>query len=286
MPLSRFAAAVALAGAGFALAACGSDDAPPSSSAPSASAASSAPPSSSAPVASSAAPSAASSAAPSAGGSGRTGSCTDPDAKYCDDFSDTSSGWPTQNTASGYTQYDPYLGGSYRIGVRSDGTVAQPAPVRLGAVSSTYSVQIDGDVTVGQSSSNATAAGFRCWSGATADGRPTGFQLTVDGSSAQIGVYSSLSGQLTVIKNVPFTGLRLGTTNSIAVQCVQANGANGVEARLAMRVNGQDAVSASYGKSTQQVSWNPTDQMALVGLGSSGADVFFDNLSVAPVQAS
>lgn len=281
---SRRTLLAVLAGAGLALTACGSDSSSPATS--SGAPASAAPASSSTatdPGSSSAASASATDASPAATGSGRTGACTDPDAKYCDDFADTTSGWPTQNTATGYTRYDPYLGGTYRIGLRGRGIVGQPAPARLTAISPTGSVQIDADVTVGQSSSNGTGVGFRCWSGTTGSNAPSGFQLLVNGTAAEIGLYSSLSGRYTRLKSVPFTGLRMGTTNRIAVQCLQRSGPSGVYAQLGMRVNDAPAISLNYAKSTRSLSWEVTDRMSLAAQGSS-ADVFFDNLSVSPVQ--
>ena len=73
-----------------------------------------------------------------------------------------------------------------------------------------------------------------------------------------------------------------GVEQHLAVQCLQVHTANGVVARLAIRLNGTPLVSTDYARSVKTYSWSPADRVAVVTQGHN-ADMFFDNFAVAHV---
>jgi hypothetical protein len=274
MPSSR-RIAVAIAGAAvlFSATACGSSGGAHTNAQPS-----------DGPSTSSAA-SASPSADPSASASPESAGCVD-GAKFCDTFSDKSSGWATKNATDYYYGYDAYLGGSYRIGERADRTVVATAPVKVPDVSQDYSVQVDVDAVLGRQSPATAQIGIVCWDHPTEDGSgDSAFVLFVSNSRAHITLWDGIDGSAHTIASRDVSGLLKtgGTANHLTAQCIQGTSNGGAAAQLSLTVNGQSAVSVTYPKSVKSYDWAvESSSSSEVGVLASGAgsDVFYDNFAV------
>jgi hypothetical protein len=203
-------------------------------------------------------------------------------ADKCDDFSSTSTGWPVTNTANYYANYDNYLGGTYRIGERHDATISEDAPIKATDVSNNYSVQIDADVIAGTGAPATAAAGFVCWEQENSDGDgTTGFVLSINGSTADIGLWDSFDSTYHKIASEPAAGLLNygGTPNHLTALCIQGTHAGGPQAQIGLAVNGKVAVTAAYDKTVKNYEWSVANGIGVIAEGN-GADFFYDNFAL------
>lgn len=219
------------------------------------------------------------SAAPSTATTNSTGGCPRK-AKYCDQFSDTSSGWPVTNDAHYFAQYDPYEGGTYRLGERRAATITEQAPTDISRVASDYSVQIDVDASPYRTMPLSTSAGIDCWEHQS-NGHTSAFLFFVNPSTVEVGLWDESTGAYHKIASKSDAGLVRtdGSPNHLTAACVQASKSGGVTAELGMEINGKVAIVAQYAKSTKNYSWDVAPDVGVLASGK-GADVFYDNFAI------
>lgn len=213
----------------------------------------------------------------SAGAGGTSGCPTTAD--KCDDFSNTASGWPVANESHFYAGYDNYLGGTYRVGERTQATIAEDSPIKATDVSNNYSVQLDADVVAGTNSPATSGAGFVCWHKELSDGGSTGFVLSVTGTTAEIGLWDGIDGTYHAIASKPVSGLQAGQMAHLTALCIQGSSQGGSQAQLSLAVNGTVAVTAAYDKSLKTYDWSVADGIAVIAQGQ-GSDFFYDNFAL------
>lgn len=204
-------------------------------------------------------------------------------ADYCDTFDDATSGWPEANPSHYFAKYDPYNGGSYRMGERTDAAISEDAPLDVTDVANDYSVQVDVDATPGQDFSSTDEIGIVCWEHPIEGGGGTtsAFLLELSESKATIGLWDGTDGSYHEITSASATGA-LSTTGSTHLTglCLQgtANG-SAQAAQLSLSVNGTEVVSANYAKSVSAYDWAVGPSVGLLAIGA-GSDVFYDNFAV------
>ena len=264
-------AVVLVAGCASTTAGTGSIDTPtaPSSAAGTTPAA----PSASAPTSttpSSAAPSASSSAAPG---------CAAGD--YCDDFSSASTGWPVENTAHYYANYADYLGGSYRMGERTDNAKTELAPIDTTTISKNYGVQVDVDAVLGQAAPAGAFIGIVCWDHTTSSDTEAGFLFFVTAASVDVTLLPDTGSKpRTLARNQSGNFVKpYPETNHLTATCVQRTTSAGVEADLSLVVNGAAVLQEQYAKSVKNYPWSPGSRAGLLVAGPK-SDVFYDNFSL------
>jgi hypothetical protein len=198
-------------------------------------------------------------------------------AQFCDEFSDSKSGWPSEQEPHFYADYDTYLGGSYHMGERADRTVWEDAPVKVSSLAPDFGIRATVDATPGPTMPHDTWAGFVCWEHTAQDGESaSAFLFEVDGTTAEVGVWSDRDGVYTSIQSKDTTVFVFGgTANHLGISCTKS----GTAAHLTMSVNGQDLLDATY--ATGHVPWKVGDGVGLVA-GGKGSDIFYDNFGVSP----
>lgn len=203
-------------------------------------------------------------------------------AKFCDEFTSHDSGWAAENTANYFAGYDPYLGGTYRMGERTDAALTEDAPFDVVDAAPDYSVQVDVDATPGSTFPSGGFLGVDCWEHAVKDGggATSAFLLQISGSEALIGLWDDLTGKFHQIAARPAAGvLKSGATNHLTAQCLQGTDAGGAAAQLSLTVNGTKVVSATYARSTKNWEWQVGNKVGLLAVGQ-GSDVFYDNFAI------
>jgi hypothetical protein len=200
---------------------------------------------------------------------------------YCDDFSNPKSGWTVENQAHYFAQYDPYHGGTYRIGERTQATAFEDAPVQISSLSHDYSVQVDVDAIPGTSMPGTDSFGIGCWLHQSDDGQSTsGFIFLVDATSASIGLWDNSDGSYHQLAKQPVNNLAgAGVPDHLTAQCLQGSSGGGAAAQLSLSINGTQAVTASYANSVQNYPWSVGEHVALLASGAN-SDVFYDNFKI------
>lgn len=205
-----------------------------------------------------------------------------PKAAFCDTFSDTGSGWPVDNAEHFYAGYDDYLGGTYRLGERTNAAISQVAPVEITEIAHDYSVQLDVDATLGSQMPAGDIIGFTCWEHEIegGNGATSAFLIEVNQTEAKIGLWDDVTGDYHEIASKPAHGvLDPSGTNHLTAVCIQGNGRSGVEAVLGLKVNRKVLVTAKYAKTAKTYDWSVGKQVGLLAAGE-GADVFYDNFAI------
>jgi hypothetical protein len=238
--------------------------APSSSARPSASSVSLSPPGASASVPSS------SSATNDCGG-----------ADYCDDFSDASSGWPVENEANYYANYDNYLGGTYRMGERTTNGKTQLAPVDITTLSNDYSVQIDVDAVLGNKAPANSYLGLVCWDHDASGGTEAGFLFFVTADEVDVTLLPDSGGKpQTLNENQGGNFVKpYPAKNHLTATCLQKESGGGTSADLTLAVNGATVLHEQYAKSVKNFSWSPGSHVGLLVAGKK-SDVFYDNFTI------
>jgi hypothetical protein len=209
-----------------------------------------------------------------------TGGC--PTGAYCDDFSSSGSGWPVENKQHYFAQYDPFLGGTYRMGERTAATASEVAPFEITKIASDYSVQVDVDAVLAKTMPAPTSFGVSCWEHATKDGSSTGaFVILVSSTKASIGLWSDEDGSYHSITTKPVDGVLKtdGTANHLTVTCIQGTSGGSAQAQLAVTVNGTQVASANYAKGVSTFAWAVGPHIGLLASGES-SDIFYDNFVI------
>jgi hypothetical protein len=218
------------------------------------------------------------SAAPS--GSSSPAACATGD--YCDDFSSASTGWPVENTAHYYANYADYLGGSYRMGERTDNAKTQLAPVDTTTISKNYGVQVDVDAVLGQAAPAASFMGIVCWDHTTSSDTEAGFLFFVTAESVDVTLLPDTGSKpRTIARNQGSNFVKpYPQTNHLTATCVQRTTSAGVEAELSLVVNGAAVLQERYANSVKNYPWSPGSRAGLLVAGPK-SDVFYDNFSLA-----
>jgi hypothetical protein len=205
------------------------------------------------------------------------------DADYCDTFSDPNSGWPRANPSHFYADYDPYLGGSYRMGERTDAAISEDAPYDITDAANDYSVRVDVDATPGDGFGGNNQLGITCWEHEIeegGDGTTSAFLLQLSGTAAMIGLWDGADGSYQLLKSVPArTVLDTSATNHLTAQCIQGTASGSTHAQLSLAVNGAEVISISYAKSIANYDWSVGARVGLLAVGE-GSDVFYDNFAI------
>lgn len=204
-------------------------------------------------------------------------------AAYCDDFTDKNSGWTDNNATNYYQTYDSYMGGTYRMGERTDHTATADAPFDINKVSTTSSVQIDVDAVLGDSAPTSSELGIICWDQPTKDNSTTSsFAFFVGQQTASILLWDQYDGSKhDIVSKDVSTGLQPRKVNHLTAQCVQSDAG----AQLQLAVNGQPVISTTYGRGTNNYAWSVANKVGLLVAGT-GSDVFYKNFAVSPVSGS
>jgi hypothetical protein len=203
-------------------------------------------------------------------------------AKYCDQFAAKGSGWTTENQTNYFSQYDPYLGGTYRLGTRTDATATEDAPVNITSIASDYSVQVDVDTILGPTTTAANSAGIVCWEHPSKDGQSTAaFLLRISGTEANIGFWGDANGTYHQIAHADATGLLKAApaATHLTAQCIQGSTGSASEAELSLAVDGTVVVSGKYASSTNNFSWSVGPKVGVLVSGKGG-DMFYDNFGI------
>lgn len=267
-------ALVGLAGAAAVLTACSSSVTGKGTTVPSSPASS--------PIASSSAPASGFPSSPAASSGGTAGGSCASDADYCDDFTSQSTGWPVENKAHYFAGYDPYLGGTYRVGERTDATVSETAPFDVTKISSDYSVQVDVDAVLGTAMPSGTGMGISCWEHEAKDGQSTSaFVFLVTDAETSIGLWSEADGAYHDIVTNKTPGLlkTAGAPNHVTATCIQGTSGGSAEAHLGIAINGTDAATATYAKSVKNYEWGVGSHVGVLASGKD-SDVFYDNFTL------
>ncbi len=224
-----------------------------------------------------------SSPTPSASPSSSASDCV-AGATYCDTFDDKSSGWPTANESHFFYNYDSYLGGTYRIGERTNSTITAAAPVKVPKISQDYSIQIDTDAVVGENSPSSGEFGVYCWDHPTSDGSSdSAFVFFISEDKAKIVLWDNFDGSPHTLTSKNISGLlKSGEANHLTAQCIQGSASGGPEAQLSLQINNQPAVSLDYALSTKNYEWSVGKADSEVGVlaAGEGEDVFYDNFAL------
>lgn len=210
-----------------------------------------------------------------------TGSCAK-GADFCDTFSDDSSGWPVTNAEHYFAAYDSYLGGTYRLGERTNSTISEDAPFDIHDVANDSSVQVDVDATLAQQMPADDLIGITCWEHEIADGggAVSAFVLEASQGEAKIGLWDDINGDYHEIASSKVgAALDPSGTNHLTAVCVQGVGRSGVQAELALKANGKTLVTATYPKTDRTYDWNVGSSVGVLAAGE-GSDVFYDNFAV------
>ena len=199
-------------------------------------------------------------------------------AHYCDDFSNASSGWPSEQETHYYADYDTFLGGTYHMGERVQRTVWENAPVKVTSISADYGVTASVDATAGPNMAHDSSAGLVCWEHDTQDGQSaSAFLFEVDATVAEVGVWSDKDGEYTSISKKNTTLFSYSSTNHLTIGCAKS----GTQAHLTMSVNGQSVLDTTYAAGGASAPWKVGDGVGLVA-GGKGSDIFYDNFGVNP----
>jgi hypothetical protein len=203
------------------------------------------------------------------------------DADYCDTFDDPSSGWPETNPAHYYAHYDTYLGGTYRMGERTDAAISQDAPYDVTDAANDYSVQVDVDATPGDGFGGNNRIGIVCWEHKIegGDGTTSAFLLQLTETEAIIGLWDGADGSYHELKSVPARALDTSETNHLTAQCLQGTKDGQAQAQLSLTANGTEVASLAYAKSLANYDWSVGESVGLLVIGA-GSDVFYDNFAV------
>jgi len=197
------------------------------------------------------------------------------DATYCDTFG-SSSGWPTENETNYFAGYDPYAGGSYRLGERTNATISEDAPVNVST--SDYSVRVDVDAVRHQGMPGADNEGVICWQHpAKSGGGTAAFLFFVNTARVEIGLWDGEDGSYHTIAQKQMSVLHTDghTPDHIAAECVQTDAGAG----LAIAVNGHLVLSKEYANGTTTYEWEPSNKVGLLASGED-SDVFYDNFAI------
>lgn len=193
------------------------------------------------------------STAPSSGAA--AGGCV-AGADYCDTFDDPTSGWAVDNPAHYYAHYDDFLGGSYRMGERTNAAISEDAPFDITDAAGDYSVQVDTDATLGQGFGGTNEIGLVCWEHEIegSGGTTTAFLLEIGLTRATIGLWDGADGSYHEITSEPAGGaLTRSGANHLTGQCIQDTSHGSPQARLSLLVNGTQVISTTYDKSVQNL---------------------------------
>ena len=128
-------------------------------------------------------------------------------AAYCDDFSSTKSGWDVGNEKHFYSQYDSYLGGTFRMGERHDAILTVPAPYDITKASSDYSVQVDAEAILGPKSPKDAIYGLSCWNHEAHNKSTSAFVFSFTRSGAQIVLWDNTDGSTHTLKKMSWSGV-------------------------------------------------------------------------------
>ena len=203
-------------------------------------------------------------------------------ADYCDTFDDASSGWPVANPSHYFANYDPFGGGTYRMGERTDAAISEDAPFDITDAAKDYSVQVDVDATLGPGFGATNEIGIVCWEHPIEGGSGTtsAFLLELSESKATIGLWDGTDGSYHEITSASASA-RLSTTGSTHLTglCLQGTANGSAQAQLSLSVNGTEVVSANYAKSVSAYAWAVGHRVGLLAIGA-GSDVFYDNFAV------
>jgi hypothetical protein len=218
---------------------------------------------------------------PASASTGDTAPCA---ADYCDDFSDPSSKWPAENDPRYFARYDPFLGGTYRMGERTVNAKTALAPVDTTTISANYGVQIDVDAVLGKSAPAKSFIGIVCWDHATSSGSEAGFFFFVTADSVDVTLLPDTGSQPRVLdQNTGGSFVRpYPEKNHLTATCVQAKTATGSEADLTLSVNGASVLHEQYANSLDNYPWTPGPHAGLLVAGLK-SDVFYDNFAVTGV---
>lgn len=202
-------------------------------------------------------------------------------ADYCDNFSDASSGWPVDNESHYYANYADYLGGSYRMGERTANAKTQLAPLDTTTITKNYGVQIDVDAVLGKAAPASSYLGLVCWDHDSDAGAEAGFLFFVTANSVDVTLLPDTgTTPRTLDRNDGGNFVRpYPATNHITATCVQRRTSTGVEADLALEVNGASVLHEQYAKSVKNYPWAPGPRAGLLVAGPK-SDVFYDNFAV------
>lgn len=210
----------------------------------------------------------------------------EPAGPFSDSFSAQDSGWKDVDTQGYYARYDDADGGTFRVGTRTNASYAAPAPLVVGDIAPDHGIRVDVDATETEDMSDIGAYGVTCWNRPTEDGAAeAAFLLYVDHQSAYIGLWGEFSGDYVEIAKQDLGGaLRAGESNHLSATCREGTGDDGKPAaELALEVNGDEVVSATYAQTGKNAAWDVGDGVGLVTAGA-GADVLFDNVRVAAAK--
>ena len=198
------------------------------------------------------------------------------DATICDTFANTTSGWPTENETNYFAGYDPYAGGTYRLGERTNATISEDAPFNVST--NDYSVRVDVDAIRHAGMPGADNEGIVCWEHpAKSGGGTAAFLFFVNAARVEIGLWDGEDGSYHTIAEKQMAVLHTDghTPDHIAAECVQTDGGAG----LAIAVNGRLVLSKEYANGTTTYEWEPSNKVGLLASGQD-SDVFYDNFAI------
>ena len=201
-------------------------------------------------------------------------------AAFCDDFSSTKSGWDVGNEKHFYSQYDSYLGGTFRMGERHDAILTVPAPYDITKASSDYSVQVDAETILGPKSPKDAIYGLSCWNHEAHNKSTSAFVLSFTRKGAQIVLWDNTDGTTHTLKKMSWSGVVRPAPyrNQVRALCVQRKRHGRTYAELGMSVNGR-ILAKLYPQGGKSEPWTTGNRVGLI-VGLTGADVFYDNFSI------
>jgi hypothetical protein len=214
---------------------------------------------------------------PAGSSSVSTGGCA---GDYCDDFSSASTGWDVGNEKYFFSRYDPYLGGTMRLGERHDSVLTEPAPYDITKAAADYSVQVDVEAILGPKTASNAIYGISCWNHKSKRGDTAAFVFYFTKRREQIVLWDDTDGTEHVLKSKAWHDVVRSAPqrNDVRVLCLQRNNANGSVAELGISVNGH-VLTDLYAKSIKNHPWAVGDRVALL-VGLTGSDVFYDNFVI------
>lgn len=201
---------------------------------------------------------------------------------YCDDFASAASGWPVENKTDYYAHYDPYGGGTYRMGERTGKAKTELAPVDTTTISKDYGVQVEVNAVLGKNAPSTSYLGLVCWDHDSAKHTEAGFLFFVTAASVDVTLLPDTGSQprtLDVNQSGNFVK-PFPATNHLSATCEQRRSAGRLDADLVLSVNGSRVLHVQYAKSVKNYAWSPGPHVGLL-VGGPKSDVYYDNFSVA-----
>jgi hypothetical protein len=204
---------------------------------------------------------------------------------YCDDFSDTSTGWVDGSTANYLLGYSSFGGGSYHVLSRGRGVLYQEAPVDVSRFAPNDAVRIDTDVTPSASTAGDLVVGLRCWGHPARDGSQAGFSAYVYSDRVELTVRGDNGTTIGLTTQLLPGGLLAPERRAhLALVCLQTGEAGAAEADIALALNGTTVVETTYGHASGDVPWSVGPHVGVL-VGEQGGDVYFDNFGVSHVTS-